>query len=111
MVQRLFLCKHSSFPTKSNKFVMKHVPGGKLRMAPQKKKVVGPCTPRYLGHKRVAGVKALRPVDAANAPKRRKTVSRAYGGVLTHGQVKDRVIRAFLIEEQKIVKRVLSKRR
>eukprot|EP01064_Diplonema_japonicum_P008546 TRINITY_DN15_c0_g1_i2.p1 TRINITY_DN15_c0_g1~~TRINITY_DN15_c0_g1_i2.p1 ORF type:complete len:113 (+),score=31.07 TRINITY_DN15_c0_g1_i2:68-406(+) len=109
MVQRLHLRNHSKFPTKSNKFVIKHIPGGKLHMQSIKKKVSGPRTPRYLGHQRLAGVKALRPVDATAAPKRRKTVSRAYGGVLTHTQVRERVIRAFLIEEQKIVKRVLRK--
>eukprot|EP01059_Diplonema_ambulator_P034431 TRINITY_DN76_c0_g1_i2.p1 TRINITY_DN76_c0_g1~~TRINITY_DN76_c0_g1_i2.p1 ORF type:complete len:129 (+),score=42.67 TRINITY_DN76_c0_g1_i2:54-389(+) len=106
MVQRLHLACHSKFPTKSNKFVVKHIPGGKLVIQSTKKKVTGPCTPRYLGHKRLQGVKAFRPVDASSAPKRRKTVSRAYGGVLTGAQVKERVIRAFLIEEQKIVKRM-----
>jgi hypothetical protein len=33
-------------------------------------------------------------------------VSRVYGGQLSHSVVKERIVRAFLIEEQKIVKRV-----
>jgi large subunit ribosomal protein L34e len=33
-------------------------------------------------------------------------VNRAYGGHLAHGVVRERIIRAFLIEEQKIVKKV-----
>eukprot|EP01063_Lacrimia_lanifica_P035969 TRINITY_DN69_c0_g2_i4.p2 TRINITY_DN69_c0_g2~~TRINITY_DN69_c0_g2_i4.p2 ORF type:complete len:112 (+),score=52.65 TRINITY_DN69_c0_g2_i4:57-392(+) len=111
MVQRLHLSKHSKFGTKSNKFVIKHVPGGKLICQSIKKKVTGPRTPKYLGGVRLQGVKAFRPVDAKAAPKRRKTVSRAYGGVLTHAQVRDRVTRAFLIEEQKIVKKVLKRRK
>ena len=38
--------------------------------------------------------------------KNKKTVNRAYGGVLSGGAVRDRIMRAFLVEEQKIVKRV-----
>ena len=37
--------------------------------------------------------------------KNKKTVNRAYGGVLSGGAVRDRIMRAFLVEEQKIVKR------
>lgn len=36
--------------------------------------------------------------------KRQKTVRRTYGGVLCHKCVRERIVRAFLIEEQKIVK-------
>jgi hypothetical protein len=36
--------------------------------------------------------------------KNKKSVSRAYGGVLSAGAVRERVMRAFLVEEQKIVK-------
>ncbi len=39
-------------------------------------------------------------------PKRQKTVHRIYGGHLDHKVVRERIIRAFLIEEQKIVKKV-----
>ena len=38
----------------------------------------------------------------------KKTVNRAYGGVLSGGAVRDRIMRAFLVEEQKIVKKVLK---
>ena len=41
--------------------------------------------------------------------KRQKTVSRAYGGTLCGSAVRERIVRAFLIEEQKIVKKVLKK--
>jgi large subunit ribosomal protein L34e len=40
--------------------------------------------------------------------KKNKTVHRAYGGHLSHGVVRERVVRAFLVEEQKIVKKVLK---
>mgnify|MGYP003386422794 CR=1 FL=1 len=43
-----------------------------------------------------------------SAKKREKTVSRAYGGSRCANCVKQRIVRAFLIEEQKIVKKVLA---
>lgn len=54
------------------------------------------------------GIAALRPRGYANVSKTHKTVSRAYGGNLSGNAVKDRIVRAFLVEEQKIVKRVLK---
>ena len=33
---------------------------------------------------------------------------RAYGGVLSHKAVREKIVRAFLIEEQKIVMKVLK---
>lgn len=42
--------------------------------------------------------------------KRCKKVSRAYGGALSPAAVRARIIRAFLIEEQKIVKQVLMEK-
>ncbi|KAL9270861.1 Retrovirus-related Pol polyprotein from transposon TNT 1-94-like protein [Drosera capensis] len=40
--------------------------------------------------------------------KNQRTVNRSYGGVLSGGAVRERIIRAFLVEEQKIVKKVLK---
>merc|ERR1712154_678345 len=40
--------------------------------------------------------------------RRQKTVFRAYGGVLSHKAVREKIVRAFLIEEQKIVMKVLK---
>ena len=76
-----------------------------------KKRVRGPCTPKYLGHKRLPGTKCLRPVDAKNRTKKWKTVNRCYGGVLNHEQVRERVVRAFLKEEQKIAKKVTQRKK
>ncbi len=44
----------------------------------------------------------------ATLSKRQKSVSRAYGGSVCAGCVKQRITRAFLIEEATIVKRVLK---
>uniref|UniRef100_A0A2C9KJD7 Large ribosomal subunit protein eL34 n=1 Tax=Biomphalaria glabrata TaxID=6526 RepID=A0A2C9KJD7_BIOGL len=53
-------------------------------------------------------VKAVRPHKLAAMSKRQKTVTRAYGGSRCHKAVRERIVRAFLIEEQKIVARVLK---
>jgi len=53
-------------------------------------------------------VPALRPREYATTSKSKKNVSRAYGGSRCSNCVRDRIVRAFLIEEQKIVKKVLK---
>jgi len=57
---------------------------------------------------KLPGIPALRPREYAQVSKPTKTVQRAYGGSRCANCVKDRVVRAFLIEEQKIVKKVLK---
>ena len=52
----------------------------------------------------------VRPTDYRRMQKHERTVSRAYGGVLCATAVRDRIMRAFIIEEQKIVKRVLAEK-
>ena len=51
-------------------------------------------------------IKKLRSKAYKNVHKREKTVSRAYGGSLCGGAVRSRILRAFLVEEQKIVKKM-----
>lgn len=53
---------------------------------------------------------ARRPAELSSRrlSRRHKSVSRVYGGQLSHAVVRERIVRAFLIEEQKIVKRVRS---
>lgn len=51
-------------------------------------------------------IPALRPREYSQISRPQKTVQRAYGGSRCANCVKDRVVRAFLIEEQKIVKKV-----
>ena len=50
---------------------------------------------------------ALRPKALKNVKSRQKSVSRAYGGSVCGQCTRKRIVRAFLIEEQKIVKEVL----
>ncbi|KAF3524994.1 hypothetical protein F2Q69_00050657, partial [Brassica cretica] len=52
----------------------------------------------------------LRPAEykRSRLSRNRRTVNRAYGGVLSALAVRERIVRAFLVEEQKIVKKVLK---
>mmetsp|Transcript_23615 Transcript_23615/g.18065 ORF Transcript_23615/g.18065 Transcript_23615/m.18065 type:complete len:117 (-) Transcript_23615:35-385(-) len=54
------------------------------------------------------GIKHMSTVELSNAKKREKTVSRAYGGSRCHQCVRARIVRAFLIEEGKIGKKMLQ---
>ena len=54
------------------------------------------------------GIKRLGSQKRHNAIKFAKTVNRPYGGVLSHDIVREKIVRAFLIEEQKIVKKVMK---
>jgi large subunit ribosomal protein L34e len=96
------------YATRSNGVKLVRTPGNRLVAQKRTKRAKGPHTPWVLGHKRLAGTKALRHIESRNASRYRKTVSRPYGGVLSADQVRDRVVRAFLIEEQRIVKKVLQ---
>jgi ribosomal protein L34E len=48
--------------------------------------------------RKLAGIQHLRPKEYRTISKRQKVVSRAYGGNKCHICVRDRVVRAFLVE-------------
>ncbi|KAG0736476.1 hypothetical protein G6F62_008483 [Rhizopus arrhizus] len=106
MAQRLTYRRRCSYNTRSNRVKAVKTPGGNLVYHYQKKPVKAPrcgdCG------EALAGIKALRPREFATVSKTKKTVSRAYGGSRCAHCVRNRIVRAFLIEEQKIVKRVLK---
>ncbi|UZJ52818.1 hypothetical protein CBS101457_002138 [Exobasidium rhododendri] len=106
MAQRVTLPTRSPYNTKSNKRRVVKTPGGKLRYHLTGKQAspvrCGDC------HDALPGVKSLRPREYANVSKTKKTVSRAYGGSRCASCVRTRIIRAFLVEEAKIVKAVLA---
>lgn len=106
MAQRVTYRRRLSYNTKSNKIRLVKTPGGRLAVQYIKKKASKPkCgdTGALL-----SGVPALRPREYSRISKSKKSVSRAYGGCLSAGAVRDRIVRAFLIEEQKIVKAVIK---
>jgi large subunit ribosomal protein L34e len=107
MVQRLTYRRRHSYATKSNKQRIVKTPGGKLQFQTLKKKASHPVCP--ISGQRLHGLPAVRPRTLQNGvSKKNKTVHRAYGGHLAGGVVKERIVRAFLVEEQKIVKKVLK---
>merc|ERR1712147_368283 len=108
MVQRLTYRRRHSYATKSNRVKKVKTPGGKLTfhyVAKKSNPAVDPMTKQILN-----GVPVLRPAKGSKnlTNKKGRTVHRPYGGVLSGANVKSRIVRAFLIEEQKIVKKVLK---
>ncbi|KKA26184.1 hypothetical protein TD95_000111 [Thielaviopsis punctulata] len=98
--------RRNPYNTTSNLTRIVKTPGGKSRVLHIKKRGTAPkCGD--CGNA-LAGVPALRPREYSQISKPNKNVSRAYGGSRCGGCVRDRVVRAFLIEEQKIVKKVLK---
>nr|GMC69684.1 60S ribosomal protein L34 [Ipomoea batatas] len=93
MVQRLTYRKRHSYATKSNQHRVVKTPGGKLVYQSTKKRASGPKCP--VTGKRIQGIPHLRPAEYKR-------------GVLSGGAVRERIVRAFLVEEQKIVKKALS---
>uniref|UniRef100_A0A914UWN5 Large ribosomal subunit protein eL34 n=1 Tax=Plectus sambesii TaxID=2011161 RepID=A0A914UWN5_9BILA len=106
MPQRLTYRRRLCYNTKSNKKQVSKTPGGRLVYLYRKKKGSIPkCGDTGV---KLKGVAAVRPKKLMGLSHRMKTVTRTYGGCLSAGAVKERIVRAFLIEEQKIVVRVLK---
>ncbi|KAI9142404.1 60s ribosomal protein l34-b, partial [Paraphysoderma sedebokerense] len=106
MAQRVTYRRRLSYNTTSNKVRVVKTPGGKLVYHYLKKKASAPkCGDCGVV---LPGVPTLRPREYSLISKRQKHVNRAYGGSRCSNCVRERVVRAFLIEEQKIVKKVLK---
>merc|ERR1719201_2941610 len=105
--QRLTYRRRHSYATKSNKVKIVKTPGGRnvyqYRSKVAKAPGCGDCGCR------LRGIPALRPIEYSRISKTAKTVSRPYGGSRCGQCVKTRILRAFLVEEQKIVKHVLKR--
>ncbi|ACO66072.1 predicted protein [Micromonas commoda] len=109
MVQRVTYRRRHAYATRSNVIRKLKKPGGGLTVHYVKKKTKGPQTPSG-DHGRIHGVPRVAQVkySSKHMAKNKKSVTRAYGGVLSAGAVRERITRAFLVEEQKIVKKVLK---
>ena len=106
MVQRLTLRRRLSYNTTSNKRKIVKTPGGRLTYQYVKK---GASFPKCGDSKvKLNGIVPARPREWSRMSRRLKTVNRAYGGSRSARCVRDRIVRAFLIEEQKIVTKVLK---
>merc|ERR1712146_266571 len=89
MVQRTQYRRKNHYNTKSNKVRTVKTPGGNGKLQ---------------------GVPHVRPTELKRLKTRQKHVTRAYGGSRCANCVRSRIVRAFLIEEQKCVKAVLQEK-
>lgn len=108
MVQRLVYRRKNNFNTKSNKTKVVKTPGGRLTLHVIKKSSKGPRCGDCKG--KIQGVPCLRPVEYKRLAKTQRTVARAYGGSRCMSCTRDRVKRAFFLEEQKTVKAIIAEK-
>jgi large subunit ribosomal protein L34e len=107
--QRVTLTRRHAYRTNTNRVKTIKTPGGRYAVQYLKKARSGAkcadcktCLP---------GIKHMDSRGFKQAHKSDKTVSRAYGGSRCGPCLKARIVRAFLIEEQKIVKKVLAEKK
>ena len=113
MVQRLRYRRRQPYNTKSNKVKVSKTPGGRLVYLPRKKLGKRPASKEAMnGYKKVRlhGIPAVRPYQLKRMSKCQKKVNRAYGGCLDHKSLRNRIIQAFLVEEQKVVQKLCKAR-
>jgi large subunit ribosomal protein L34e len=108
MVQRLTLRRRLSYNTNSNRRKVVKTPGGRLVYHYVKKTPTFPKCGDPSCRIKLNGVVPARPREWSRMSRRLKTVNRAYGGSRCATCVRNRVVRAFLIEEQKIVSKVIK---
>ena len=98
-----------SYNTTQHKVRAVRTPGGVLKSQRVYKKTKGVkcCDCKCI----LPGIKHLPSTSIRRTKKRERTVSRAYGGAACHSCVRTRIVRAFLLEEQKAVKKVLAERK
>lgn len=110
MVQRQTFRRHVPWATKSNKHRKIKTPGGRLvyqLIKKTTKRATCGDTKKALNGVKVATRKTLK---GKKLKQRERKVARAYGGCLTAGAVRTRIVRAFLVEEQRCVKQVLQEK-
>ena len=101
-----YLRKHT-YTTRSNKIRKLRTPGGRLTIQYIKKKCKGPQTAFGVKTK-LSGLKKLSNPDYWRSSRSSRRIARAYGGVITPTELKERILRSFLIEELKIVKKIIK---
>jgi len=109
MAPRVTYRRQVAYNTASNKIRKVKTPGGRVLAHYVNKKATGVLcgvcrTP-------LSGIPKLRPHLYKLLKKRDRRVSRPYGGSLCGKCVRDRIVRAFLIEEVKIVKKVMNQKK
>uniref|UniRef100_A0A8C6WAW4 Large ribosomal subunit protein eL34 n=1 Tax=Nannospalax galili TaxID=1026970 RepID=A0A8C6WAW4_NANGA len=97
-----------SYNTASNKTRLSGTPGNRIVYLYTKKVGKAPKSACGVCLSRLRGVQAVRPKVLMRLSKTKKHISRAYGGSMCTKCVRDRIKCAFLIEEQKVVVKVLK---
>merc|ERR1711948_98122 len=108
MGARVHYARNKSWNTRSNKIRQIRTPGGRLTAQYVQKRAKGPGNGLRTSSTRLGGLKKMRPTDYARTAKHTRRISRAYGGVYTHTELKNRIIRTFLTEEVKNVKKTMA---
>ena len=108
MGARVNYTRNKSWNTRSNKIRQVRTPGGRLVAQYVAKRVATPKSAIVTEPTRLGGLRRMRPHAYKLQSKHTRRVSRAYGGVFSHGEVKNRIIRTFLTEEVKNVKKTMA---
>ena len=101
-----YLRKHT-YSTRSNKIRKIRTPGGRLTVQYIKKTSKGPQT-AIKTRSRLSGLKKMSNSDYYRQNRSSRRISRPYGGVITPEELKEKIMRAFLIEEVKVVKKIVK---
>ena len=104
--RRVAYKRKCSYRTRANKFRTVKTPGGKLAIRYQKKKAAGVRHCEDGCDSCLPGIPHMRPADFKRIRKSQRTVARAFGGTNCHRCVRNRIVRAFLIEEVKLIKQM-----
>jgi len=107
---RVTTTRRHAYRTKSNRVKTIRTPGGRFAAQYIKKHRRGVICGEAGCNMPLPGIKHMDLSGFRGCKKREKTVTRAYGGSRCAGCVKQRILRAFLVEEQKIVKKVLAEK-
>merc|ERR1712232_1524500 len=83
-------------------------PGGRLTAQYVEKKAKGPGNAMKTSSLRLGGLRRMRSAKYARTAKHTRRICRAYGGVYSHIELKNRIIRTFLTEEVKNVKKTMA---
>ncbi|GIQ86046.1 ribosomal protein L34Ae [Kipferlia bialata] len=108
IANRVTLRRKLSYNTATNQRRIVRTPGGELRYLYVKKagsRVHCPETGQALN-----GIARSTGMELSRMSKTSKRVSRAYGGKLSMQAVRSRILRAFLNEENRIVKKMAAKK-
>jgi len=107
---RVTLKKRHAYRTNTNRVKTIKTPGGKHTVQYISKARKGVVCANTGCRVKLPGIKHLDAKGFQSAKSKDKSISRAYGGNLCANCTRERIVRAFLIEEQKIVKKVLAEK-